>query len=60
MNDQQWHMLTLSTHSDGTPGYSLFLDGQAAGDLSQDSRDPNGDAVQASAPLHMRLPAAHA
>ena len=49
VNDGQWHMLTLSTHTDASPGYVLFLDGLLAGDLSSVSRDPNGNPVQVTA-----------
>lgn len=54
VHDGQWHMLTVTTHLDASPGYSLFLDGGLAGDLSSSSRDPHGNPVQVA--LHAPQP----
>ncbi|KAK9823790.1 hypothetical protein WJX72_005525 [[Myrmecia] bisecta] len=32
-DDGRWHMVTLATNSDGSLGFSLFLDGQLAGNM---------------------------
>ena len=34
LQDGAWHMLTLSTLYDGTPGYAMFLDGQLTAELN--------------------------
>ena len=46
VNDGQWHMVSLSTHPDASPGYVLYLDGLLAADLNSTSRDPYGNPVQ--------------
>ncbi len=33
LQDGGWHMLTLSTLFDGTPGYVLFIDGALAAEI---------------------------
>ena len=34
LQDGKWHMLTLTTLWDGTPGYAMLVDGQLAGVLN--------------------------
>lgn len=34
LQDAKWHMLTLTTLWDGTPGYAMMIDGQLAGVLN--------------------------
>ena len=34
LQDAKWHMLTLSTLWDGTPGFAMLIDGQLAGVLN--------------------------
>ena len=34
LQDSKWHMLTLTTLWDGTPGYAMLVDGQLAGVLN--------------------------
>ena len=34
LQDAKWHMLTLTTLWDGTPGYTMLVDGQLAGVLN--------------------------
>lgn len=34
LQDAKWHMLTLTTLWDGTPGYAMLIDGQLAGVLN--------------------------
>ena len=34
LQDGAWHMLTLTTLYDGTPGYAMFLDGQLTAELN--------------------------
>ena len=33
LQDGAWHMLTLSTFYDDTPGYAMFLDGQLTAEI---------------------------
>ena len=39
-------MLTVTTHVDASPGYSIYIDGMRTGDLNSQSRDPFGNPVQ--------------
>lgn len=34
LQDAKWHMLTLTTLWDGTPGFAMLIDGQLAGVLN--------------------------
>ncbi|KAK9807978.1 hypothetical protein WJX73_009845 [Symbiochloris irregularis] len=53
--DEQWHMVTLTTHVDASPGFSMYLDGRLAGDLNSSSTDPWGNAVQVGGGDPMQL-----
>eukprot|EP00884_Botryococcus_braunii_P015271 jgi/Botrbrau1/2427/Bobra.0395s0049.1 len=38
-DDGNWHMVTLTTHTDGSKGYALYVDGTLAGNLTAQSRN---------------------
>ena len=35
MADGKWHMVTITTHTDKTTGFMLYLDGSPVGDMLQ-------------------------
>ena len=48
VNDGQWHMITLSTLEDDSPGYALYVDGELAGMLHGDVRQEDGSPTVAT------------
>lgn len=32
-SDGKWHMITVTTHEDGSPGYMIYVDGSLAADV---------------------------
>lgn len=46
IGDDEWHMLTITTHIDGGRGFELYIDGVMRGSLSQHtSRSTNGSNI---------------
>lgn len=39
VTDGAWHMVTLTTHADKTPGFLLYVDGKIAGDMVGSATD---------------------
>lgn len=37
LQDMRWHMLTLTSQPDGTRGYRMYVDGQLAGQMMQNT-----------------------
>lgn len=51
--DGEWHMLTVTTHPDGSPGFSIFIDGLLKADLSLG--DLRSGANGSDVPIRVRL-----
>lgn len=34
-SDGKWHMITVTTHEDGSPGYTIYTDGVLAADVNE-------------------------
>eukprot|EP01025_Chloroclados_australasicus_P055058 TRINITY_DN6593_c1_g1_i3.p1 TRINITY_DN6593_c1_g1~~TRINITY_DN6593_c1_g1_i3.p1 ORF type:complete len:1003 (+),score=63.74 TRINITY_DN6593_c1_g1_i3:441-3449(+) len=50
--DGEWHMYTLTTHIDSTPGYQVYIDGLLAADHSLTNSGPNGQ-VHGGDPIYL-------
>lgn len=57
LQDGAWHMLTLTTLYDGTPGYAMFVDGALAAELSG-NRTYTGVLFRCQAASHRQIPSA--
>eukprot|EP01025_Chloroclados_australasicus_P044240 TRINITY_DN4782_c0_g1_i1.p1 TRINITY_DN4782_c0_g1~~TRINITY_DN4782_c0_g1_i1.p1 ORF type:complete len:770 (+),score=55.11 TRINITY_DN4782_c0_g1_i1:95-2404(+) len=52
VDDGEWHMYTLTTHIDSTPGYSVYIDGFLAADHGIYNSGPDGQ-VNGGDPIYL-------
>ncbi|GMH45693.1 hypothetical protein BSKO_13656 [Bryopsis sp. KO-2023] len=52
-SDDQWHMLTITSHEENEPGYSIFVDGVLAADVKEGPSVTGGDPINLDGPIYL-------